>query len=105
MGMVTTVCARTNEPLEAFRAATRGAVFPPKAAVDEPGLLLALAADSVHVVGSSDPRYWQPSRQSAGEEGSKRLGVSASLEALLPSFRKQGPTEHVQSFGVLRNAE
>jgi hypothetical protein len=90
MGMVTTICTSSNEPLEAFRPTLRGAVFPPKAAQDEPSLLLAVAADSVQVEAEHT------------EERSKSF---AFLESFLPLSKKEEPAGAVESFGVLRNAE
>jgi len=100
MGMVTTVCARQNEPLEAFRPTSSGAVIPAKAPVDEPSLLLALEADSVQIIAGFDPRSLDPS-----EASSWHPGLVASLEALLPLLKSEAPIAGAGSFGVLRDSD
>lgn len=59
MAMVAAICSRRCEPLEAFRsvmACGSGSILPPKATVEEPCLVLALARQKLHFSGGRGPR-------------------------------------------------
>jgi hypothetical protein len=92
MNMVAKVNAKQLEPLEAFRPTIQGSVLPPKAAVDEPSLLIALTSDSVKVLATSDEQSSDPSQYFE----SARANAQASAKA---------DDTIAESFGVLRSSE
>jgi len=100
MGMVTMVCARPSEPLEAFRPTVRGALVPPKAAMDEPSLLLALAAESVQILAGADPRTLDAA-YSEVDPCREMCWIPKGLVA----HRKVNAPVAEESFGVLRSSD